>query len=127
LVEVRRGDILIDIRRLRPFEFGTLKDVNDGFIPDASRSIVLVAQSAGGIVGRIFMVAPSHAEGIWIDERYRGGTLFKEMMEALEHEAKLEGITKMFAYAVHSGIEHYIVRRCGYEKLPWTVLMKELV
>lgn len=117
---------MIDIRRLHASEFDLLKEIDDGFMPDPSKSIAMVAQSGSRLVGRIFLVAPSHAEGIWIDGRYRGGELFKRMMEALELEARSEGISKMFAYSVKPEIEHYIARRCGYLKLPWTVLAKEL-
>jgi len=117
---------MINIRRLHASEFDLLGGVDDGYTPDAERSIAMVAQNGSRIIGRIFLVAPSHAEGIWIDRDYRGGSLFKQMMDSLELEARAEGITKMFAYAVRPEMEHYIARRCGYERLPWVVLQKEL-
>jgi hypothetical protein len=118
---------MINIRRLHASEFDLLRSVDDGFTPDPDSSIAMVAQNGSRIIGRIFLVAPSHAEGIYISEEYRGGSLFKQMMEALEIEARSEGILKMFAYAVRPEIEHYVVRRCGYERLPWAVLSKELL
>lgn len=119
--------LMLEIRRLHASEFDLLKAVDDGFCPDSEKSIALVAHNGSRIVSRIFMVAPSHAEGIWVDNAYRGGDLFKRMMDALELEAKSEGITKMFCYSVRPEISHYVERRCGYVKLPWTVLAKELV
>ena len=118
---------MIDIRRLHASEFDLLKDIDDGFTPDSEKSIAMVAQNGSRIVGRIFLVAPSHAEGIYVEPEYRGGELFKRMMGALELEARSEGIKKMFAYSVRPEIEHYIAKRCGYARLPWTVLSKELV
>lgn len=117
---------MIKIRRLHASEFDLLKDVDDGFTPDPTASIAMVAQNSSRIISRVFMVAPSHAEGIFVESSYRGGSLFKQMMQALEIEARSEGIKKMFAYSVRPEIEHYIVRKCGYVKLPWVVLSKEL-
>jgi N-acetylglutamate synthase-like GNAT family acetyltransferase len=117
---------MIDIRRLHPSEFDILGGIDDGFTPDPEKSIAMVAQNGSRVVGRIFLVAPSHCEGIFIDSDYRGGELFRRMMEALELEARSEGIKKMFAYSVRPEIEHYITRKCGYSRLPWTVLSKEL-
>ena len=117
---------MIDIRRLHASEFDLLRSVDDGFTPDPERSIAMVAQNGSRIVGRIFLVAPSHAEGIWIERDYRGSSLGKQIVEALELEARSEGITKMFAYATRLEMEHYISRCCGYERLPWVVLQKEL-
>lgn len=117
---------MIDIRRLHASEFDLLKGIDDGFTPDAEKSIAVVAQNGSRIIGRIFLVAPSHAEGIWIDRDYRGGSLGKQIVDALEVEARAEGITKMFAYAVNEEMEHYIARRCGYERLALVVLSKEL-
>lgn len=117
---------MIEIRRLQPDEFDLLKGIDDGFTPDPQKSIAMVAESRGKLVGRIFLVAPSHAEGIYVSEEYRGGSLFKQMMDALEIEARSEGVRKMLAYSVRPEIEHYITRKCGYGRLPWTVLSKEL-
>jgi N-acetylglutamate synthase-like GNAT family acetyltransferase len=117
---------MIDIRRLHASEFDLLKEVDDGFTPDPDKSIAMVAQNGSRIIARIFLVAPSHAEGIWIDSDYRGSKLGEQIVAALEIEARAEGITKMFAYAVKPEMEHYISRRCGYTRLPWVVLQKEL-
>lgn len=117
---------MIDIRRLHASEFDLLKEIDDGYMPDPAKSIAMVAQRGSKLIGRIFLVAPSHAEGIWIDTDYRGGALGKQLVEALELEARSEGISKMFAYAVRPEMEHYIARRCGYARLPWVVLSKEL-
>ncbi len=117
---------MIDIRRLAADEYDLLKEIDDGFTPDPRSSIAMVAQAGGKLVGRIFLVAPSHAEGIWVREDHRGGELFKQMMQALEREAVTEGISKMFAYSVKPEIEHYISRKCGYKRLSWSVLSKEL-
>ena len=117
---------MIDIRRLHASEFDLLRGVDDGYTPDPDRSIAMVAQAGSRIVGRIFLVAPSHAEGIWIESDYRGGSLGKRIVEALELEARSEGISKMFAYATQPEMEHYIARRCGYARLPWVVFQKEL-
>lgn len=117
---------MIDIRRLHASEFDLLKGIDDGFTPDPEKSIAMVASNGSRLVSRVFMVAPSHAEGIFIDEAYRGGPLFKQMMNALEIEARSEGISKLFAYSVRPEIAHYLEKKCDYLTLPWTVLAKEL-
>jgi hypothetical protein len=116
----------IEIRRLHPSEFDLLKGVDDGFMPDPARSIALVAQNTTRILGRLFLMAPSHVEGIWLDPDWRGSNLFRDMMNAMELEARSEGISKLFAYSTRPEICHYLERRCDYAKLPWTVLAKEL-
>src|SRR5580700_10448204 len=118
---------MIDIRRLGQDEFQVLKEVHDGFAPDPACSIAMVAEDAGAVVARVIMVSVSHAEAIWIREDYRGGNIFKLLMDPLELEVKQEGIKKILAFCVKPEIEHYVVKRCGYKRLPWTVLAKELV
>lgn len=116
---------MIEIRRLHPSEFDLLSEVDDGFTPDPGKSIALVAQNSGGIVGRIFLVAPSHVEGPFIEKAWRGGLLFKRLVDAIEIEARAEGVKKIMAYAANIEMENYILR-LGYKKLPMSVWAKEL-
>lgn len=118
---------MIQIERLPKEEFEALKTVADGFCPDADKSVAVVARNDGRIIGRCFLLAPAHVEGIYIERAWRGGSLFKDMMAAMEIEARAEGITKLFAYAVEPSIGEYIDRRCGYLQLPWKVFSKELL
>ena len=118
--------LLIEISRLHPSEFDLLKTVDDGYAPSPVNSIALVARNSSRIVGRLFAMAPFHAEGIFIEPEYRGGPLFKDMMNRLEIECRAEGLTRLFAYAVKPEIGSYIERRCGYSQLPWHVYTKEL-
>lgn len=117
----------IEIQRLHPSEFDLLREVDDGFTPDAEHSIAMVARNDSQIIGRLFAVAPVHVEGIFVEPRYRGGTLFKDMMNAMELELKSENIKKVFAYAVRPEVGHYIEHRCGYKPLAWRVYERELV
>jgi hypothetical protein len=117
---------MIEIRRLHASEFDLLKEVDDGFTPDPEKSIAMVAANGSRLVSRLFVLAPSHVEGIWIEPDLRGGDLFKRMMDAVEIEARSEGIKKMLAYSVRPEIGHYIEKRCKYVKQPWSVYAKEL-
>jgi hypothetical protein len=117
---------LIEIARLNPSGFDELKQVDDGFVPNPDHSIVVVARNEQRIIGRLFAMSPSHVEGVYIEERYRGGSLFKELMEAMEVELRAEKISKVLAYAVRPEIANYLERRCGYSKLSWTVMSKDL-
>lgn len=116
---------MIEIERLHPSEFDLLRHVGDGHKPDPDQSIVLVARNDTRIIGRISLMAPTHAEGIYIEPEYRGKQLFSRLMGAVEIEARSEGITKLFAYAIDGKIENYLLRT-GYQLLPWSVLVKEL-
>lgn len=127
MVQVHRDRILsIEIRRLHPSEFDLLKEVDDGYTPSPDHSIAIVARNERRIIGRLFCLAPAHCEGIWIDESYRGGSLFKDLMTAMEIEANAEGMEKLFAYAVKPEIGFYLEKKCGYSKLPWSVWSKDL-
>jgi hypothetical protein len=117
---------VIEIARLYPSEFDVLKDVDDGFVPNPDRSIAIVARNDQRILGRLFLMAPAHCEGIWIDPKWRGSNLFRDMMNAMEVEAKAEGLSKLFAYSIRPEIGHYIERRCNYLPLNWRVYEKEL-
>lgn len=116
---------MIEIERLHPSEFDLLRNIGDGHIPAPDASIVLVARNDSRIVGRISLMAPTHAEGIYIEPEYRGKQLFSRLMAAVEIEAKAEGITELFAYAINSQIENYLLRT-GYRLRPWSVFSKEL-
>lgn len=122
----RSERVLIKIERLPVEEFHRLRFIDDGFTPDAEQSIAVVAKSDEKIIGRVFAVAPIHAEGIYIEPPWRGGTLFKDMMQALEIECKAVGVTRMYAYAVKPEIAHYLEHRIGYSKLPWQVFTKDI-
>ena len=96
-------------------------------MPSPDKSVAIVARADGKrIVGRLFIVAPAHCEGIFVEPAFRGGPLFKDMMRAAEVEAKVEGLSKLFAYSVRPEIGHYIQQRCGYTELSWKVFEKEL-
>lgn len=117
---------MIEIRRLHASEFDILGSVDDGYTPDPEKSVAIVAAKGSRIVGRLFILAPAHLEGIHIEPEHRGGSLFRDMVKAMEIEARSEGISKLFAYAVRPEIAHYMQKRCDYLSLPWTVLAKEL-
>lgn len=117
---------MIEIKRLHPSEFDLLKDVDDGFTPNPDQSIVMVGNNGSRIISRLFALAPVHVEGIWVENAYRGGTLFKDMMNAMEIELRADAIKKVFAYSVRPEIGHYIEQRCGYSPLSWRVYSKEL-
>jgi hypothetical protein len=116
----------ITIARLHPRNYDLLKNIDDGCCPEPDRSVVVIARNESRIIGRLFLMAPAHVEGIYIEPEFRGGSLFKDMMAAMEIEARAEGLTKIFAYSIRSEIGHYIEHRCGYLPLPWRVFAKEL-
>jgi hypothetical protein len=117
---------MIVVERLNPSEWDLLKSVDDGFTPNVDHSIAVVARNESQIIGRLFAVAPIHVEGVFVEPRYRGGTLFKDMMSAMELELKAEKVNKVFAYSVRPEIGHYIEQRCGYSPLAWKIYSKEL-
>lgn len=117
---------MIEIARLHPSEFDLLKAVDDGFTPDPGHAIAMVARNDSQIIGRLFAVAPVHVEGIFVEPRYRGGVLFKDMMTAMELELRSEKVSKVFAYSVRPEIGHYIEQRCGYKPLAWKLYEKEI-
>lgn len=114
------------IRRLAPGEWDLLPREDGEFIPSPTQSVCVVALEGNEIVGRIFLVAPVHAEGIFIDERWRNQTLMARLVEKAEEEARAMCLKKLFAYAASSAMEDYI-ERLGYKREPWAVFSKELV
>lgn len=127
VVQVRGCSVLsIEIQRLHPSEFDLLKSYSDGFCPDPEHSIAMVLRNDSRIIGRLFAVAPIHVEGVHIDPPWRGGSLFKDMMSAMEIELRAENVKKVFAYAVKPEIGHYIEKRCGYKPLEWKVYERVL-
>jgi predicted N-acetyltransferase YhbS len=111
------------IHRLRPEEYPQLKSIHEGFCPDASTSITLVAKQGEEIVGRVFLLAPAHVEGPWVREELRGGIIGHQLMVSAEREAKSRGISKLFAYAADDKLAGYLARM-GYQKEPFTVWTK---
>lgn len=99
--------------------------MDDGYIPDPERSIAVVARNESGIIGRIFIVAPAHVEGVFIQQHWRGGPLLKQLVQAAELEAKCEGIGQLMVYAKDEQMASYI-ERLGYRKTPYTVWEKKL-
>jgi N-acetylglutamate synthase-like GNAT family acetyltransferase len=118
--------VLIEIQRLHPSEFDLLKEFEDGFTPDPSRSVVVVARNDSRIIGRSCIVAPAHVEGTCIAKAWRGGTILKQLMEAIEVEAKAEGISQLLAYAGDERVANYL-QRLSYKKMPLTIWEKRLL
>ncbi len=76
-------------------------------------------------VGWVYLVAPVHLEGIYIEPTHRKGLLLAKLLGAAEAAAKAEGLTKLLAYATDDLMADYTAR-LGYQKLPWTVWSKTL-
>lgn len=94
-------------------------------MPDPRRSVVVVARSSVGIVGRCFLMSPAHVEGIWVHRVWRNGQMMKRLVTAIEEEAQKEGIKKLMAYAHGDEMADYI-NRLGYVKMPLTVWSKDI-
>ena len=117
---------MIKIERLHPVQWDLLSQIDDGHSPDPDKTIAIVARVGIHPVARLFAMAPTHVEGIFIEPQYRGGSLFKDMMTAMELELKSDGVKQVFAYSVRPEIGHYLEQRCNYFKLPWLIYQKEL-
>lgn len=63
---------------------------------------------------------------IFIEHKWRSKLLMKRLFDAAEDEARAMGLTKLLAFGVTEEITDY-VQRLGYEKQPWSVLVKELI
>jgi|ERR1700684_324769 len=112
-------------RRLKPVEYEKLLNVDDGFAPDPNHSVAIVAENGHHIIGRIFLVAPAHVEGLFVEPTWRNGLVMKQLVDAVEIEARAEGISRVLVYAKDSEMADYI-ERLGYTKLPVTVYKKDL-
>jgi N-acetylglutamate synthase-like GNAT family acetyltransferase len=116
----------VKVRRLEPGEWDLLHGVDDGFSPDPKASIAVCAfNESGDIIGRIFLVAPVHVEGIFIDRQWRNTGLMKKLVERIEDEASKEGLKKVLAFAKDDEMADYI-QRLGYDATPVRLYVKEL-
>jgi GNAT superfamily N-acetyltransferase len=115
----------LTVRRLKPVEFEKLLSVDDGYTPDPNRSVAVVAENGHHIMGRIFLMAPAHVEGVFVEPAWRDKGVMRQLVDAIEIEARAEGIHKVLAYAKDSDMAGRI-EAMGYKKLPWTVWAKEL-
>jgi GNAT superfamily N-acetyltransferase len=116
---------VITVGRLPNDEFSRLESFHDGAKPDPASSIAVVAQDGNEIIGRIFLVAPAHIEGPYIEEAHRGGTIAKRLVSVAATEARKCGITKLMAYGFSPELEDYL-ERLGFKKQPVTVWAKEI-
>ena len=116
---------MIEIARLDKSEFPVLKTIGEGFLPDPKISIALIAKDGNDIIGRIFLLAPTHIEGIWIKSGHRNRFLGKRLMDAAQSEAKRCGLTRLFAYGAYPETEEYL-SRLGFKKEPLTVWAKDI-
>lgn len=116
----------VEICRLSPGEWIQLNKVADGFAPDPARSVAIVAVGdSGDIIGRIFLVAPVHLEGLWIDETFRNKTLLYQLVQRGEDEAKALGLKRLLAFGATPEMSDYI-ERLGYSYTPMSVWYKDL-
>src|SRR5690242_18066041 len=116
---------MIDFRRLRDAEFPKLKQVAEGTVPDPSVTVAVVAEDAGQIVARMFLMAPQHIEGTWIAESHRNSTVAARLLKRMEQEAANAGITNVLAYSLSDEVSDYL-SRLGYKRTEAVVFQKEL-
>jgi hypothetical protein len=116
---------MIEIRRLHPSEFDLLKTFSDGFMPPPDSSVAVVVENAGRIIGRIFLVSPVHVEAPFVERPWRNGPVFKRLVDAIEIEARAEGVKSLLAFAADEQMAGYI-ERLGYTKMPLTVYGKDI-
>ena len=117
----------IETRRVDKDEWALIPTEFAGeVLPDADQCIAVVAiEDSTAAIGRAFLMAPVHVEGIFVEQDRRNSYAMKRLVQGIEKEARNLRITTLFAYAEGEKMEDYI-RRLGYEKLPWTVWRKEL-
>src|ERR1700722_20097193 len=115
----------LTLRRLKPVEYEKLLSVHDGFTPDPHRSVAIVAENGHHIMGRVFLMAPAHVEGIFVEPAWQGKGVMRQLVDAIELEARAEGISKVLAYAKDSDMAGRI-EAMGYKKLLWSVWEKGL-
>jgi hypothetical protein len=106
---------MVEIERLKPESFHELATFPDGFLPDPARSVVVVARDGKELVGRSCIIGLAHVEGTFIKENWRRGNLLKKILDAVEVEAKKEGLTKLFAYSETDEVGSYL-QRLGYTR-----------
>ena len=116
---------MVTYRTLVQHEYPELKGIADGFVPEWGASIAILARDSERTVGRILLLAPTHLEGIWVEEGYRNREVADKLMERAEAEASLCGVKKLFAYAISPAIERRL-SGLGYKKQDLTVWAKEL-
>lgn len=120
-----KGDSVVQIVRLLPSQYDELLNVQDGYRPEPSQSIVVVVKDNQKIVGRTMLIRPWHIEGTWIDEAFRNGTAGPRMIQKLEEQARIEGISKLFSYSNTPEISNYL-QRLGFSVLPVSILEKNI-
>jgi predicted N-acetyltransferase YhbS len=113
------------IEKLEACDYPILATVHDGLVPDPKTTIAMIAREGDSVIGRVFLMAPVHVEGPWVDESRRGSTLGKRLMDAAEKEAKAIGIKTLMAYGADSVLENYL-ERLGYRNMNLSVWAKEL-
>jgi N-acetylglutamate synthase-like GNAT family acetyltransferase len=116
---------MITIERLPAEEFDSLLSIEEGYVPDPTKSIAVVAKKDGQIVGRMMLIAVAHVEAAWVHEDLRNGTILERMVKEIEKQAEQAGISTVFAYSETTEMDGYITR-LGYEKSPLRVFRKEL-
>lgn len=116
---------MIVVERLNPSEWDLLKVGGEGFVPDPEHSIAVVARNNSQIVGRAFLVPLVHLEGTHIESNWRNGSVLAQLMDAVEVEARAEGLKKLFAYSRTNLVDSYL-ERLKYKHEPMKLYAKEL-
>lgn len=112
---------MIRTRKLENEEWYMLGDTE--LSPD--KAVAIGAFNDGRLIGHIFLCAPVHCEGIFIEEQSRNGFVMAALVDEAEKYAKTLGITKLLAFAVNPIMADYI-SRLGYDPTPFSVFSKEL-
>lgn len=116
---------MIETIRLHPSEYDLLKNFEDGFCPDPDRSVAIVARNDERIIGRTFLIPLVHVEGTFVAKPWRNGPVLKQLMAALEVEARAEGLKTLMSYSPNALVDDYLAR-LGYTKSKLTLWGKEL-
>lgn len=114
----------MEVRALKPEEWGVLAEAPDGLVLDNRWVTAVVALEGGKLVGRMYLCLMPHIEGTWVSENHRHGSVAFRVEKEMEKVAKGLGIGIILAY---SGPEHErYLERLGFEKAQVTVWSKRL-
>jgi len=103
------------VDRLVRFNLEQMEATQEPLFLDLSKKIVFNGEIVAGVIARMYCWNCGYIDTVWVDERFRGKGIGRELLETVTKEAEERG-----AYLMHLDTFDFQARRF-YEKMGYEV------
>lgn len=88
----------------------------------ANARILVAENESGEIIGHVAEFKAWHVDGLWIDPRYRDGSVWRRLLHQVQADMQVRGVSGVVTAAMSDEMDDYL-RRMGATPQPGTAFI----